>query len=150
MANSEQGHSIETYKSLIQLSIEGLKILLILNGGAAVALLAYLGNIAGKVELLPDMRLPMMGFIVGLVSCALAFLTTYLTQLSLFNEPTGTDAIRFFSRHQVWLWISIALALISISAFAIGSFTSARSFRQATRCNCSPSAVPPSLSRSIH
>lgn len=39
-------HALETYKSLIQTSVEGMKLLTLLNGGAAVALLAYLGNVA--------------------------------------------------------------------------------------------------------
>ena len=37
---------LETYKSLITLSIERFKFSAFANGGAAVALLAYLGNIA--------------------------------------------------------------------------------------------------------
>ena len=39
---------LETYKSLISLSTEGFKFCALANGGAAVAILAYLGNVAGK------------------------------------------------------------------------------------------------------
>ena len=42
MAMSE--HTSETYRSLISISMEGLKTLLLINGGAVVALLAYLGQ----------------------------------------------------------------------------------------------------------
>ena len=41
-------HTDQTYKSLIHLSIEGFRFCALANGGAAVALLAYLGNIASK------------------------------------------------------------------------------------------------------
>jgi hypothetical protein len=39
-------HLQETYKSLITISVECLKMLAIVNGGAAVAVLTYLGNLA--------------------------------------------------------------------------------------------------------
>lgn len=57
-SNFQDEHSIETYKSLVQISIAGLKLLALFNGGAAVALLAYLGNIAGKGVAAPDVRFP--------------------------------------------------------------------------------------------
>lgn len=37
-------HALETYKSLITVSMEGLKTLLLINGGAVVAMLAFLGQ----------------------------------------------------------------------------------------------------------
>jgi hypothetical protein len=70
----QKEHALETYKSLIQISVEGMKLLALLNGGAAVALLAYLGNVAGKGSQTPDMRYPMGFFLAGLVLCGLAFL----------------------------------------------------------------------------
>lgn len=39
-------HPEETYKSLTTISVEALKALALINGGAAVAILAYLGNLA--------------------------------------------------------------------------------------------------------
>jgi len=41
-------HQQESYKSLISIPVEILKELIIINGGAAVALLTYAGNIATK------------------------------------------------------------------------------------------------------
>ena len=51
-------HIVETFKGLINLSIEGLKALLLINGGAAVAILAYLGNLASRASVahLPDVK----------------------------------------------------------------------------------------------
>jgi len=40
----EEGHALETYKSMLSISVEGLKALLLINGGAVVAMLAYLGQ----------------------------------------------------------------------------------------------------------
>ncbi len=44
---------VETYKSLITLSTEGFKFCALANGGPAVALLACLGNVAGKDHSVP-------------------------------------------------------------------------------------------------
>ena len=69
----QKEHAIETYKSLVQISVEGMKLLALLNGGAVVALLAYLGNLSGKTLVMPDMRCSMaffwpVWFFVGFVS----------------------------------------------------------------------------------
>src|SRR5262249_5116149 len=120
-------HAIETYKSLIQVSVEGLKLLAILNGGAAVAILAYLGNTAGKQQLIPDMRWPMGLYLLGLVLCGLAFIASYLTQLRLYNESVGRAGRIIF--HQLWLRIALICVLLSILAFAVGSLLAVWHFK---------------------
>ncbi len=119
-------HAVETFKSLIQISVEGLKLLALLNGGAAVALLAYLGNISGKAFPTPDMRLPMSCFLVGLLLCGFAFAGSYLTQLWLYNESMGRGARR---RHTRWLWLTMSLGLLSLGAFGLGCLFSVSRFR---------------------
>ncbi len=121
-------HAIETYKSLVQISVAGLKLLALLNGGAAVALLAYLGNIAGKGVAAPDVRFSMGSYLVGLVLCGLAFAASYLTQLRLYNESIGASGSGT-GRHQLWLWAAMILALLSLAAFAIGSYSAALRLR---------------------
>ncbi len=120
-------HAIETYKSLTQISVEGLKLLAILNGGAAVAILAYLGNIAGKERPIPDMRWPMGLYLLGLVLCGFAFIASYLTQLRLYNESVGRSGRIIF--HQHWLRIALACVLLSIVAFAVGSLLAVWRFK---------------------
>ena len=46
-------HPEETYKSLITISVELLKALALINGGAAVAILAYLGRTRQSFYCLP-------------------------------------------------------------------------------------------------
>ena len=75
----EDEHAVETFKSLVQISLEGLKLLALLNGGAVVALLAYMGNIAGKGLPVPSLFIPMLCYVTGLLFCALAFLFGYFT-----------------------------------------------------------------------
>jgi uncharacterized membrane protein YidH (DUF202 family) len=117
----QQQHWLETYKSLIALSIEGFKFCALVNGGAAVAVLAYLGSIAGsKCVRAPDMRVPMGAFLLGLTACGLAMVFAYLTQLRLLNETRQGYNSR--PAHTIALWIAVALTVVSLAAFAVGSW----------------------------
>jgi hypothetical protein len=113
-------HWLETYKSLIAISIESFKFSALANGGSAVALLAYLGNVAGKSVSVPDMRCPMLAFLTGLVACGLSMLVAYLTQLKLLTEIGSLERIPF--SHGWLLRCAIILYVLSIIAFGVGSW----------------------------
>jgi hypothetical protein len=66
-----EARALEAFKSPVHIAVPGLKLLALLNGGAAVALLAYLGNVAGKGMPTPDVRVPMWCYLIGLVLCGL-------------------------------------------------------------------------------
>ena len=125
MTDSDKEY-IETYRSLITLSVEGFKFSALANGGATVALLAYLGNVAGKGFPTPDMREPVLAFVLGLVACGLSMLFGYLTQLRLLNEIGCSEKLRF--RHNVILWIAIVLFACSVVAFGVGSYLAVTRF----------------------
>jgi hypothetical protein len=117
--NNDQ-HWLETYKSLITLSTEAFKFAALANGGAAVALLAYMGNIAGKGVAAPDMRFPMAAFLAGLFLCGTAMLFGYLTQLKLLDESRGKEKPTV--KHHWLLRTAIALFACSLIAFGYGSW----------------------------
>jgi hypothetical protein len=80
-------HIAETFKGLITLSTEVVKMLALVNGGAAVALLAYLGNIVHNPGIHPPhLTHALMWFGKGLFATLLAVIFAYLTQLKLYNE----------------------------------------------------------------
>jgi hypothetical protein len=118
---------LETYRSLITLSIEGFKFSALANGGSAVALLAYLGNVAGKGIPTPDMRCPMLAFLIGLTTCGLSMFFAYLTQLKLLSEIGSPEEARF--THSWFLWSAIVLFALSIIAFGSGSWLAVIRFR---------------------
>lgn len=120
MSDITQEHWLETYKSLNTLSIEGFKFSALANGGSSVALLAYLGNVAGKSVPSPDMRCPMLAFLIGLAACGLSMLFAYLTQLKLLNEIGRLEKSPF--THAWLLWSAIILFAFSIIAFGVGSW----------------------------
>lgn len=80
---SQTAHGIETYKSLIQLGTFGLKFVQIVNGGGAIALLAYLGDVTSSGHPAPDLTWPMALFVGGLILGGSAAVTAYLMQLRL-------------------------------------------------------------------
>lgn len=123
----ENQHFFETYKSLITVSIEGFKFCAVANGGAAIALLSYLGNIAGKGGATPDMRYAMSLFLAGLFACGIAFFFAYVTQLRLLNESAGRGIGKF--THEWPLYISMFFVVLSLGAFSLGSWQAVVSFR---------------------
>lgn len=107
---------VETYKSLITISTEAFKFCALANGGAAVAILAYLGNIAGKAGNTPDMRGAMAAFLAGLVFCGVGMLFAYITQLNRLNLVARGEQIQRDWR----LVIAIVAMALSLGAFAWG------------------------------
>lgn len=118
-------HAIETYKSLISISVEGLKTLQLINGGAVVALLAYLGQVSNRAQLAGRVGCPLILFVLGLTAGTAAFVTSYETQLTLYNEDVRPNEYKG-SRSNRWLRITFGLAVLSLLAFAVGAFVAVR------------------------
>ena len=116
-------HQHETYKSMVTISVEAMKFSALANGGAAVALLAYLGNVISKgpENLVPDMSTAMFWFVAGLMCSGLLIAAAYLTQLSLFNESFTQPSPRKKRPHRYFLWFSIFMFFGSLWCFAVGS-----------------------------
>ena len=116
-------HAIETYRSLISIALAGLKTLMLINGGAVVALLAYLGQSPQGPSLAPRVLWSLGAFVAGVVFCVGAFFGSYQTQFALFNEAVS-PATKSGLPHMTWRRITIAFVLLSCAAFAIGAFSS--------------------------
>ena len=94
--------------------------------GAAVALLAYMGNIAGKGLPVPSLFIPMLCYVTaGLMFCALAFLFGYLTQSLLYNESTGQLRP---GAHLSLRIAAVGFSVVSMVAFSAGSLVAALIF----------------------
>ena len=116
-------HAIETYRSLISITLAGLKTLMLINGGAVVAILAYLGQSEQGPTLAPRVLWSLGAFVLGVLFCVGAFFASYQTQFALYNEsvsPTTKSA----GSHMKWQRITIRCALLSGVAFAIGALSS--------------------------
>lgn len=79
--------AVKMFDSTIEAGLTSLKTATLINGGAAVALLAFVGNVVGKDDLLlsasliPSMGEAMFSFIVGVACAGIATGARYITQL---------------------------------------------------------------------
>jgi uncharacterized membrane protein YidH (DUF202 family) len=99
--------------------VEVAKMLALVNGGAAVAVLAYLGNIRSTHAALmtPALRY----FCIGLFWVILALIFAYLTQLRLYNEERARhNGQPFRTWHAYLLGVAIALTFASATFFFVG------------------------------
>jgi hypothetical protein len=117
---SHEWHLTETYKGLITLSVEALKMLAIVNGGAAIAVLTYLGNLVSHAsggQRTPDVIPALQWYCWGLAATMAAFVVAYVSQLLLFGEERrhrrGSKATPW---HSVGVWAGVLLALFSTAA----------------------------------
>src|SRR5579872_5075528 len=98
------------------LGTEALKTVLLLNGGGAIGLMTFLGNLVksnpASVPVNVGFFGAMIAFAVG-TSMSLA----YLTQLRLYHEAVGLEAE---GGHTVYLNTCIALVFAAIAAFCAG------------------------------
>ena len=122
-------HSQETYKSLMLYGSTSIKFVLLVNGGAVIALLTFLGNLIKNDAVHIDMAWPMGCFFIGIVVGGLSNVTAYLTQLRLFNEGQG---VRHATPYTTWLNLTVALIVLSIALFAAGAILSLLEMRSYT------------------
>lgn len=115
-------HQEETYKSLIQIGVNALRFVVIANGGAAIALLAFLGKIYEPGKVLPDVTTSLGWFLAGVFLGGIAHYTAYMTQLSLFNENMDLFKEKLLNNHSKWLTVSLVIVVSSIICFGVGAW----------------------------
>lgn len=127
---AQQWHLTETYKGLIVLAVETLKMLALVNGGAAIAVLTYLGNLATRSSSaphsLPNIKPALLCYSGGLVATVAAFVVAYVTQLWLYNEEisrAGETPLK--RRHHHGVNVCLFLALSASIAFGVGCYLAA-------------------------
>jgi len=111
-------HVEETYKSMIQISMTVMRFILVANGGAAVALLSFAGNLYVKGEIPPNFTNGMFCFIAGVVFGGLTAVFAYMTQLTLFREDMGRKEE---NKHHMWMYAAACCGLFGIVCFGVGA-----------------------------
>ena len=116
-------HLAETYRSLISISIEFFKALLLINGGSIVAILAFLGQASNVQQIAKCISFPLGCFVIGTCLSALAFFFSYATQFALFNERISPKEYSG-PKHMCFAYFTAGIAVLSLVAFSVGAFTS--------------------------
>lgn len=109
MTDDYKWHQEETYKSLMQYGSMSLKFVMVSNGGAAIGLLSFAGNLIAKQEQAMDIHIPMIIFVLGIVFGGLGMASAYFTQLSLYEE---NQKAKPQGGHQRYLWACIILVIL--------------------------------------
>lgn len=82
-------HNLEMLRATITTGQSALKSALLINGGAAAALLAFIGSAWSSnkiVEALPDISAALLLYVFGVLAAAVAAGATYLSQAGYGNE----------------------------------------------------------------
>lgn len=114
------GTRLELLRSAVKAGESGLKTLLIINGGAAVALLAFLGNVLTKepprgVQFsVPAFQHAMQAFVAGVALVGTGAVLRYLALLGATSQREKVDI--YCSR------AAILSGVASLVAFVLGGF----------------------------
>src|SRR5262249_13295580 len=113
------------WEQAVKFGLESIKTALLLNGGAAIALLTFAGNV-NRRNLSSVAIGPLWSFALGAILAALAFFAAYHTQREYGNAESPANAQDQRKREQIWRrgrwWnaASVILMLLSVVAFAAG------------------------------
>ncbi len=115
---SQSQITTEGFKSVILAGQNALRASLLINGGASVALLAYIGKL--KIDApanVPGLAFPLLIFVMGVLVAAINSGLTYLSQWFYFGGAIWKRKVGF-----VINIINILLGIASYGLFAIGAF----------------------------
>lgn len=116
---------IAGFKEIIGFATLVIKSLILINGGALIALLTFFGNIAGKGHKIPNnISCPFMLFSCGLGFAILCAMFAYVFQ-SIEIEAGKATRLKLSWPLRI---ISCALAVFSLVFFISGSFSSIKVF----------------------
>jgi len=125
-SNFHKEAQIEQFKSVMQVSVLALRSAMIINGGAAIALLTFLGNMkdtSGMACFVNSLQF----YIAGVALAALATGTSYFAQYRYLHELKNNNSK---SRGQYFTCLTIALVFLAYAAFIGGGFEASNGFDQ--------------------
>ncbi len=114
----ENAAALKMFDSVIEAGQTAIKSATLINGGAAVALLAFLGNLLTKepplnvIFPIQELSLSMLIFFLGVGFSGSATAARYFSQAAYSDEKES--CANFFR------WVAIILALLSLGAFFYG------------------------------
>ncbi|MBH3356492.1 hypothetical protein I5Q19_22325 [Pseudomonas stutzeri] len=123
--NAESQHGLEMLKAVLEAGKSALHSLLIINGGAVVALLGVFSNLIGKsdgVKFALELAVPLLLFGSGVLLGALGFAFRYFSQACYSESNTKNDKHERFG--DLFRYATISLALLGYALFGTAIFRS--------------------------
>lgn len=121
--DAQTKHNIEMFRSVIESGREALNSLVLINGGAVIALLGFMGATISKglpQALGANLAMPVLQFGIGVLMGGLGFAARYFSQAYFTEEKYKTGAI--------FKWLAIAFALTGYALFGCGIYGAFRAF----------------------
>jgi hypothetical protein len=148
VALAEKAHENETEfgkaanLAAVNNGTEALKAILLLNGGACVAMLALIGTLATTGRLNPEMINPLVCFAAGAACSVIAGAFGYFTNLLIagssntktrhYDQPFIRET-KTSNKHYFWgeitRWTAIIIAAVGIGLFVYGVFNAYFAFK---------------------
>lgn len=99
----------------------GLKALLLLNGAAGIAILAFLGNILGTEfeRWIRGIAWGLVFFSIGAFFSTISWLFAYISQ-TYYNETNGND--KMIKNGTIWRNATVGAVVVSGIAFLVGGY----------------------------
>jgi len=116
----EKDEKLELYKSILSTSQQAVNYCFLLNGGAIIAIITFLGNYKGTTVDANPMATSIKIFVFGLISAATSSILLYITQYSYFRVAL-TGSRPFFFSGTTYRIVVLILLICSIVLFAFGS-----------------------------
>lgn len=121
----------ELYPGVFMFAVLGIKTLIIVNGGGAIAIIAFLGHIwTGNADLAPAMAVilawPLGLYVAGVGLGLLTAMLSYLAQVS-FAEPESERMRRLWG--STFRGLAIAAAAAGFAAFVAAGFEAIHIFQ---------------------
>lgn len=113
--------SLEMFKAVLESGKSALHSIVIINGGAVVALLGVMSNLAGKDSgkvLAGYLALPLLEFGLGVLSGGLGFAFRYFSQ-ACYSEATRSETDRFSAWGDRFRYCAICSALAGYLLFGV-------------------------------
>lgn len=121
---AQNQHSIEMLKAVLEAGKSALNTLIIINGGAVIALLGVFSNLVGKEsdsELAGYLALPLLEFGIGVLCGALGFAFRYFSQAFYGESSESGDTFHKWGNGFRNAAILMALAGYVLFGFAIAN-----------------------------
>ncbi|MEW6589583.1 MAG: hypothetical protein AB1418_00950 [Pseudomonadota bacterium] len=113
-------HSIEMLKAVLEAGKSALQSLLVINGGAVIALLGVFSTLVGKSDgaiLAKYLSLPLLQFGLGVLVAALGFAFRYLSQACYAASHADKD--KFDNAGDGFRYAAILSALVGYALFGV-------------------------------
>lgn len=112
--------NLENFRAVIDAGKEAINAAIIINGGAVIALMAFMGNIATKYgkEVIPHVATPLLAFGIGAFCGGIAFGTRYICQFFYAGAPNN----KLIVTGHVFNAVSWLVTTAAFAAFVTGVF----------------------------